>query len=32
MDFVDDKWADLIAGIQQGTMIPQGYSEIYMNL
>lgn len=32
VDFVDDKWADLIAGIQQGTMIPQGYSEIYMNL
>ncbi len=32
VDFVEDKWADLIAGIQQGTMIPQGYSEIYMNL
>ncbi|MFW1799652.1 hypothetical protein ACG9YX_06400 [Acinetobacter nematophilus] len=31
-DFVEDKWADLIEGIQQGTMIPQGYSEIYMNL
>ncbi|MDR0236650.1 hypothetical protein [Acinetobacter sp.] len=29
---VEDKWADLITGIQQGTMIPQGYSEIYMNL
>ncbi|MEQ1309796.1 hypothetical protein [Acinetobacter bereziniae] len=32
VDFVEDKWADLIAGIQQGTMIPQGYTEIYMNL
>lgn len=31
-DFVEDKWADLIVGIQQGTMIPKGYSEIYMNL
>ncbi|MFW1971319.1 hypothetical protein PYR74_21915 [Acinetobacter bereziniae] len=32
VDFVEDKWANLIAGIQQGTMIPQGYTEIYMNL
>jgi hypothetical protein len=32
VNFVEDKWADLIAGIQQGTMIPQGYTEIYMNL
>jgi hypothetical protein len=31
-DSVEDKWADLILSIQQGTMIPQGYSEIHMNL